>query len=99
MHRSQRYMSYSCMIIRPGEWDGKASTRGRNLSSELRLVDSADPLVPATSQLRKNRRPAIHVLSTPLDPSLTLERVMNSIRNGLGMQETEIARGCVPKLL
>jgi hypothetical protein len=26
------------------------------------------------------------------DPDLVLERVMNSIRNGIGMRETEIAR-------
>src|SRR5215204_7677491 len=72
MHRSQRYECYSCMIIRPGEWDGKVSARGGNLSSEHRLVDAADPLAPATSQLRKNRRQAIHVLSSPVDPNLTL---------------------------
>jgi hypothetical protein len=53
-------------------WEG--FHRGGNLSSELRLVDPADPLAPATSQLQKNRRRAIHVLSTPLDPTLTLTR-------------------------
>ena len=56
----------------PGERDGKVSVEVEDSSSELRLVDSADPLAPATSQLRKNRRRAIHVLSTPVDPNLTL---------------------------
>jgi hypothetical protein len=39
---------------------------------EYPLVDVQNALAPATSQLRKNRRQAIHVLSSPVDPNLTL---------------------------
>jgi hypothetical protein len=42
---SQRYMCYSCMIIRPGEWDGKASAEvedsRRKFASLIRRTSSS----------------------------------------------------------
>src|SRR5215208_4216763 len=50
-------------------------------------------ITPSSAPTRRSTSTAIAIDKMPPTPKkVLLERVMNSIRNGLGMRETEIAR-------
>src|SRR5215211_3645444 len=70
------------------DWKKLRNMNARMIHASQQVSTSACQLVVARSRMRDSR----HLDTSANRYRAVLERVMNSIRNALGMRETEIAR-------